>query len=177
MDSKTSSTDGPNAATQPLNKDRTRLASHKLATFHPNNGKIQEIQVQRDNIVKAIAVEGRSITALADYKKNLDREQAGFEARKLGLDTERNELLSFLNDKARIIQNAQQVRTYLKDKNKDKNVVRAMIETFVEKVEVDSDWVTIHYRIPMPPNGPGQKVRVETVPLYNPKRPASPAPR
>jgi site-specific DNA recombinase len=132
-------------------------------------GKLQEIQVQRDNIIKAIAVEGKSVPALADYMEKLDQQQAELEARKLGLDSERSELLSFLNDKARIIKHAQEVRTYLK--SKDKNMVRAMVETFVEKVEVDSETVTIHYRIPMPPHGPGKKRRVETVPIHDPQRP------
>ena len=91
------------------------------------------------------------------------RRRSGLEARKVGLDTERNALQAFLSDELRIIENASRVRTYLQ--SEDRSVVMSMIESFVKKVELKNGSVTIHYSIPMPPGGNGKKVGSETLPL------------
>ena len=103
-----------------------------------------------------------SLTSFADTPC-LSQEQAGLEARKVGLDTKRNALQAFLSNELRIIENASRVRTYLQ--SEDRSVVISMIESFVKKVELKNGSVTIHYSIPMPPGGNGKKVGSETLPL------------
>ena len=125
--------------------------------------KLEDIKTQKNNIIQAIAREGRHIPDLATYLDGLSQEQAGLEARKVGLDTERNALQAFLSDELRIIENASRVRTYLQ--SEERSVVISMIESFVKKVELKNGSVTIHYSIPMPPGGNGKKVGSETLPL------------
>ena len=125
--------------------------------------KLEDIKTQKNNIIQAIAREGRHIPDLATYLDGLSQEQAGLEARKVGLDTERNALQAFLSDELRIIENASRVRTYLQ--SEERSVVMSMIESFVKKVELKNGSVTIHYSIPMPPGGNGKKVGSETLPL------------
>ena len=125
--------------------------------------KLEDIKTQKNNIIQAIAREGRHIPDLATYLDGLSQEQAGLEARKVGLDTERNALQAFLSDELRIIENASRVRTYLQ--SEERSVVISMIESFVKKVELNNGSVTIHYSIPMPPGGNGKKVGSETLPL------------
>ena len=125
--------------------------------------KLEDIKTQKNNIIQAIAREGRHIPDLATYLDGLSQEQAGLEARKVGLDTERNALQAFLSDELRIIENASRVRTYLQ--SEERSVVISMIESFVKKVELKNGSVTIHYSIPMPPGGNGKKGWSETLPL------------
>ena len=125
--------------------------------------KLEDIKTQKNNIIQAIAREGRHIPDLATYLDGLSQEQAGLEARKVGLDTERNALQAFLSDELRIIENASRVRTYLQ--SEERSVVISMIESFVKKVELKNGSVTIHYSIPMPPGGNGKKDWSETLPL------------
>ena len=125
--------------------------------------KLEDIKTQKNNIIQAIAREGRHIPDLATYLDGLSQEQAGLEARKVGLDTERNALQAFLSDELRIIENASRVRTYLQ--SEDRSVVMSMIESFVKKVELKNGSVIIHYSIPMPPGGNEKKVWSETLPL------------
>ena len=137
--------------------------------------KLEDIKTQKNNIIQAIAREGRHIPDLATYLDGLSQEQAGLEARKVGLDTERNELQAFLSDELRIIENASRVRTYLQ--SEERSVVMSMIESFVKKVELNNGSVTIHYSIPMPPGGNGKKVGSETLPLNGDQWPMeTPAP-
>ena len=138
--------------------------------------KLEDIKTQKNNIIQAIAREGRHIPDLATYLDGLSQEQGGLEARKVGLDTERNALQAFLSDELRIIENASRVRTYLQ--SEDRSVVMSMIESFVKKVELKNGSVTIHYSIPMPPGGNGKKVWSETLPLNGDQWPMeTPAPR
>ena len=125
--------------------------------------KLEDIKTQKNNIIQAIAREGRHIPDLATYLDGLSQEQAVLEARKVGLDTERNALQAFLSDELRIIENASRVRTYLQ--SEERSVVMSMIESFVKKVELKNGSVTIHYSIPIPPGGNGKKVGSETLPL------------
>ena len=80
--------------------------------------KLEDIKTQKNNIIQAIAREGRHIPDLATYLDGLSQEQTGLEARKVGLDTERNALQAFLSDELRIIENASRVRTYLQSEDR-----------------------------------------------------------
>ena len=148
---------------QKVGEESKNFAERQDRECETINVKLEDIKTQKNNIIQAIAREGRHIPDLATYLDGLSQEQAGLEARKVGLDTERNELQAFLSDELRIIENASRVRTYLQ--SEERSVVMSMIESFVKKVEFNNGSVTIHYSIPMPPGGNGKKVGSETLPL------------
>ena len=148
---------------QKVGEESKNFAERQDRESETINVKLEDIKTQKNNIIQAIAREGRHIPDLATYLDGLSQEQAGLEARKVGLDTERNELQAFLSDELRIIENASRVRTYLQ--SEERSVVMSMIESFVKKVELNNGSVTIHYSIPMPPGGNGKKVGSETLPL------------
>ena len=148
---------------QKVGEESKNFAERQDRECETINVKLEDIKTQKNNIIQAIAREGRHIPDLATYLDGLSQEQAGLEARKVGLDTERNELQAFLSDELRIIENASRVRTYLQ--SEERSVVMSMIESFVKKVELKNGSVTIHYSIPMPPGGNGKKVGSETLPL------------
>ena len=148
---------------QKVGEESKNFAERQDRECETINVKLEDIKTQKNNIIQAIAREGRHIPDLATYLDGLSQEQAGLEARKVGLDTERNELQAFLSDELRIIENASRVRTYLQ--SEERSVVISMIESFVKKVELKNGSVTIHYSIPMPPGGNGKKGWSETLPL------------
>jgi DNA invertase Pin-like site-specific DNA recombinase len=148
---------------QKVGEDSKNFAERQGRERETINVELEDIKTQKNNIIQAIAREGRHIPDLATYLDGLSQKEAGLEARKVGLDTERNALQAFLSDELRIIENASRVRTYLQ--SEDRSVVMSMIESFVKKVELKNGPVTIHYSIPMPPGGNGKKVWSETLPL------------
>ena len=157
---------------QKVGEESKNFAERQDRECETINVKLEDIKTQKNNIIQAIAREGRHIPDLATYLDGLSQEQAGLEARKVGLDTERNELQAFLSDELRIIENASRVRTYLQ--SEERSVVMSMIESFVKKVELNNGSVTIHYSIPMPPGGNGKKVGSETLPLNGDQWPMAP---
>ena len=148
---------------QKVREDSKNFAERQDREYETIIVKLEDIKTRKNNIIQAIAREGRHIPDLATYLDGLSQEQAELEARKVGLDTERNALQAFLSNELRIIENASRVRTYLQ--SEDRSVVMSMIESFVKKVELKNGPVTIHYSIPMPPGGNGKKVWSETLPL------------
>ena len=148
---------------QKVREDSKNFAERQDREYETIIVKLEDIKTRKNNIIQAIAREGRHIPDLATYLDGLSQEQAELEARKVGLDTERNALQAFLSNELRIIENASRVRTYLQ--SEDRSVVMSMIESFVKKVELKNGPVTIHYSIPMPPGGNGKKVGSETLPL------------
>ena len=68
-----------------------------------------------------------------------------------------------MSDEGRIRKNARNIGTYLRAVNKE--TVREMIRTLIREVLVGPGTATLHYTVPLPPDGPGKGAMTEEVAL------------
>ena len=117
----------------------------KRAEIKKNTTRLER-QIQ--NLTRAIADDGPDEQYFADrreYRARLDQLNAEMQE----IDSVMGDHLDFLNQPERIISNALDIRTYLE--SEDRQTVRNLLESFVQKVTIDKEWRgNIYYTVPLP---------------------------
>ena len=124
-----------------------RLAGHN----RPRHELMTAVETERTTFAKVT----RRVQELKDAKTRLEA-QATRAKKELDLQ-------EFVSDEGRIRKNARNIDTYLRAVNKE--TVREMIRTLIREVLVGPGTATLHYTVPLPPDGPGKGAMTEEVAL------------
>ena len=117
----------------------------------PRHELMTAVETERTTFAKVT----RRVQELKDAKTRLEA-QATRAKKELDLQ-------EFVSDEGRIRKNARNIDTYLRAVNKE--TVREMIRTLIREVLVGPGTATLHYTVPLPPDGPGKGAMTEEVAL------------
>ena len=125
--------------------------------------RIKQLEKEIGNFKSAVAAYGPENPT---WGREVDQRDEETELLQMQLDTIDSELekkLVFLNDRERIVENAQSLCTYLE--SEDRHEVGQVLKSLIRKASILNRVVTVDYALPLPKNGTEEPILSERISL------------